>query len=166
MNNNYSLKKKQKLVERELGIKKKTPSLAPFQVRVSLSYSVAEERPRRHFNSLRLSWKLAGSSTGPWRPSHSGAEGCRVENSRVGTESPINCVLSAWPEQSARRVARLQGAIALHCLRQEDRLESSAVSTARTEADCPSPSQQRRGKPGGHCGSPVPCYMPVLPEQT
>lgn len=30
MNNNYSLKKKQKLVERELGIKKKTPSLAPF----------------------------------------------------------------------------------------------------------------------------------------
>lgn len=131
-----------------------TPSATVWQRRDPESTSTPS-------GELRLSWKLAESSTGPWRPSHSGAEGCRVENSRVGTNQ---LRLSAWPEQSARRVARLQGAIALHCLGQEDRLESSAVRAARTRADCPSPSQQRSGKTGGHCGSPEPCSMLVLPE--
>lgn len=47
--------KRDKLVElegRELRIKKKTPSLAPFQAGASLSYHVAWERPRRCNMSL------------------------------------------------------------------------------------------------------------------
>ena len=129
---------------------------------------MAEERPRRRFNSLwgteielKAGWELhrALETKSLW------SRGLQSGKLQSWNRVTNQLHLSAWPEQSAR-MARLQGATALHCLGQEDRLESSAVSTARTGADCPRPSQQRRGKTGGPCGASGSCSMLVLPEQT